>query len=136
MNQSRYQQLLQRRFGQTNSPMQTVSFKALDAQQGHDDASREYQLKGLGLEQQGRDRSLKFARGRNDLANKSFKNELSEMKTANWLGAGGVALGLGQGILDKRHNDQMAEMYRRQQGYFAPVGANPNSRYRMGLGGR
>ena len=136
MNQSRYQQLLQRRFGQTNSPMKTVSFKALDAQLGADDARREYQLKGLALDQSGRKTALGLARGRTDLANRAFKNELSDMKSANWLNAGGVALGLGQGILDRRQNDQIAEILRRQSRMFAPVGVNPNSESRMGLGGR
>ena len=136
MNQSRYQQLLQRRFGQTNRPMQTVSFKALDAQQGRDDAAREYQLKGLALDQSARKTSLNLAQGRNDLARRGFKNELSDMKAANWLGAGGVALGLGQGVLDRRHNDEMTELLRRQSRMFAPIGANPESQYRMGLGGR
>ena len=131
MNESRYQQLLQRRFGNTRSPMQTVSFKSLDAQVGADDARREMQLKGLGMEQTNRDRNLRFSRDNLGLQKKAYRNELSDMKSANWLGAGGAVLGLGQGIADKQGYDRLTEMLKKQQQMYA----TPNTSYMLGNAG-
>jgi hypothetical protein len=110
--------------------MKTVSYKALDAQVGADEAAREHQLKSLGLQQTNRDRNLRFSRDNIGLQKKAFRNELSDMKSANWLGAGGAALGLGQGMVDRKNYDRLAEMLRGQQKMIAP----PNYGYGYGVG--
>lgn len=145
MNQSRYQELLAKRFGQKGG-MTTVKTPGLDAFAGASEANRELSLGAAGLNKKRMDNSTRFANqqlglSRHNLSqrNKAFQDEKSNMNAANWVSGAGVALGLGQGLNEARQYRELTDMLNKQKKALVPPVQNygyEHRNYKFGLGGR
>ena len=124
MNISRYQQLLQQRFGQP-SAMKTSTAPDLDAALARGDNRRELQLGRAGMQKKAEDQSMKMGKERLGLNRAEFnmdmsnyKRDLSNMKTANWMNLGGIGLGLGQGMIERNRYNKAAELAEQNAEYL------------------